>query len=93
MAEDYGLTSQIRRSALSVSANISEPFGREHTLDKLNFYYHSRGSLSETKSHLIYGTRVKYFNEFEFKELVRVYHRKTRNITDKSENMCLTVFA
>jgi len=67
--EDYGLTSQIRRSALSVSANISESFGREHTLDKLNFYYHSRGSLSETKSHLIYGTRVKYFNEFEFKEL------------------------
>ena len=68
--EDYGLTSQIRRSALSVSANIAESFGRAHTLDKLNFYYHSRGSLAETKSHLIYGNRVRYFSDSEFKDLV-----------------------
>ena len=68
--EDYGLTSQIRRSALSVSANIAESFGRAHTLDKLNFYYHSRGSLSETKSHLIYGNRVKYFPDSQFAELI-----------------------
>ena len=67
--EDYGLTSQIRRSALSVSANIAEAFGRKHTLDKLNFYYHSRGSLAETKSHLIYRTRVKYFQDSEFMEI------------------------
>ena len=63
--EDFGLTSQVRRSALSVSANIAESFGREHTLDKLNFYYHARGSLSETRSHLIYGHCVKYFSDNE----------------------------
>ena len=67
--EDYGLTSQIRRSALSISANIAESFGREHTLNKLNFYYSSRGSLAETKSHLIYGERTKYFSAKEFSEL------------------------
>ncbi len=61
--EDYGLTSQIRRSALSVPGNIAEGFGRKHTKDKLNFYYDSRGSLSETKNHLIYGLRVKYFSK------------------------------
>ncbi|MDP2992592.1 MAG: four helix bundle protein, partial [Deltaproteobacteria bacterium] len=61
--EDYGLTSQIRRSALSVPANIAEGFGRKHTKDKLNFYYNSRGSLAETKSHLIYGQSVGYFKK------------------------------
>jgi four helix bundle protein len=66
--EDYGLTSQIRRSTLSVAGNIAEGFGRKHTKDKLNFYYDSRGSLTETKNHLIYGYRVKYFTKSEFEE-------------------------
>lgn len=66
--EDYGLTSQIRKSGLSVPGNISEGFGRKHTKDKLNFYYDSRGSLSETKNHLIYGNRVGYLSQLEFDE-------------------------
>ena len=60
--EDYGFTSQIRRSALSISANIAEAYGRNHTLDKINFYYTARGSLTETQSHLEYGKRVGYIN-------------------------------
>ena len=63
--EDYGLTSQLRRSALSVSGNIAEAFGRYHINDKINFYYFSRGSLAETMSHLEYGTRVGYFKSKE----------------------------
>jgi four helix bundle protein len=58
--EDYGFTSQIQRAALSISANISEAFGRNHTLDKINFYFVARGSLTETQSHLEYGRRVGY---------------------------------
>ena len=58
--EDYGFTSQIRRSALSIPANLAEGFGRKHALDKINFYLHSRGSLTETQSHLEYGLRVGY---------------------------------
>jgi four helix bundle protein len=61
--EDYGFTSQVRRSALSISANIAEAFGRYHRLDKINFYYMSRGSLTETQSHLEYGARVGYIAE------------------------------
>ena len=67
--EDYGLTSQIRRSAVSVPGNIAEGFGRRYTKDKLNFYYVSRGSLTETKSHLIYGFKVGYFQESAVKGL------------------------
>jgi len=64
--EDFGLTSQIRRSALSVSGNIAEAFGRRHYKDKLNFYYDARGSLSETKNYLIYGKNIGYFTISEF---------------------------
>jgi len=67
--EDYGFTSQIRRSALSISANIAEAFGRHHANDKVNFYYYSRGSLTETKSHLEYGKRVGYFPTEKTKEI------------------------
>jgi four helix bundle protein len=66
--EDYGLTSQIRRSALSVSGNIAEGFGRKHTKNKLNFYFNSRGSLAETKNHLIYGSKIGYFDEKMFEK-------------------------
>ncbi len=61
--EDYSLTSQIRRSALSISANIAEAFGRNHTKDKINFYYYARGSVSETQSHLIYSQEIGYISE------------------------------
>ena len=67
--EDFALTSQIRRSSLSISANIAEAFGRGHMLDKVNFYYFSRGSLSETQSHLEYGKRVGYFEENQIEVL------------------------
>jgi len=37
-----GVTSQIRRAALSISANLAESFGRNHTADKINFLYFTR---------------------------------------------------
>ena len=75
--EDYGLTSQVRRSALSVSANIAEGFGRHHFADKLNFYYNARGSLYETQSHLMYAQKVKYLNEIPSRELGQLIARIT----------------
>lgn len=61
--EDYGLTSQIRRSAESISANIAEGFGKSSINDKVRFYEIAKGSAFETKSHLIYGQKVGYFKE------------------------------
>jgi len=67
--EDYGLTSQIRRAALSISANIAEGFGRFHTNDKIKFYYYARGSAFETQNHLIYGMRVNYFKKDDIENI------------------------
>lgn len=67
--EDYGLTSQLRRAALSISSNFAEGYGREHTKDKINFFYNARGSLFEVESQLIYGLRVNYFPEEQVREL------------------------
>ena len=61
--EDYGLTSQIRRSAESISANIAEGFGKSSINDKGKYYEIAKGSAFETKSHLYYGQKVGYFNE------------------------------
>ena len=70
--EDFGLTSQIRNSGLSISGNIAEGFGRKHTRDKLKFYYNARGSLAETKSHLIYGYKIEYFSQADVEDASNV---------------------
>jgi len=51
--EIYGITSQLKRAALSVPANIAEGFGRFHFMDKAKFYLNARGSVYELKSHLL----------------------------------------
>jgi four helix bundle protein len=60
-SEDYGLTSQIRRSSNGVGACIAEGFGRRTKRDKSNFYIIARGSCFETQNHLLYGNSVRYF--------------------------------
>ena len=61
--EIYGLTSQIRRWAESISANIAEVFGKSSINDQVKYYEIAKGSAFETKSHLYYGQKVGYFNE------------------------------
>jgi len=60
-SEDYGLTSQIRKSSNGVAACIAEGFGRSTKKDKSNFYIIARGSSFETQNHLLYGNKVDYF--------------------------------
>ena len=51
--EMYGLTSQLRRAAVSIAANVTEGFAKKGTADKLRFYNFARGSLEECKYYLI----------------------------------------
>ena len=58
--ELYGIVSQLRRAALSITSNIAEGFSRYHYDDKIRFYYNGRGSLSEVKNCLILSRDLKY---------------------------------
>jgi four helix bundle protein len=56
--ELFGLTSQIRRSSVSVAANIAEGHGRESSGSFVQFLRVAQGSLKETETHLILSERV-----------------------------------
>ena len=64
--EVYGLTSQVRRAAVSVSSNIAEGFGRQQPRDKARFYYNARGSLFEVESQLLVAQDLHYIRPDEF---------------------------
>ena len=78
--EVYGLTSQTRRAALSVSGNIAEAFGRFHYLDKNKFYLNARGSLEETKNYLIISQDLGY-------TMAETCRLKIDNIDDINEEL------
>lgn len=65
-SEIYGLTSQMRRSAISVTSNIAEGFSRKGKKEKLQFYFMASGSLSELLNQVIIAKDVNYLNQKEF---------------------------
>ncbi len=65
--ELYGLTSQVRRSSVSVAANIAEGFKKKGTADKLRFMNIAQGSLSETEYYLILIKDLEYADTNELK--------------------------
>jgi four helix bundle protein len=65
--EKYGLTSQIKRSSRSVTANITEGYGRYTYTDTRHFFIISRGSLTETMEHLTTAFDEGYISEEELK--------------------------
>ena len=58
--ETYGLTSQLRRSAVSIPANIAEGFKKKGRNDKLRFLNIAQGSLEETRYYLILAGDLEY---------------------------------
>ena len=68
--ELYGLTSQIRRAAISITSNIAKGFSKFHYKEKIHFYYSARGSTSEVQNLLIIGKDLGYIDLVTYKELL-----------------------
>jgi four helix bundle protein len=67
--EQFGLTSQMRRAAVSVPSNIAEGFGRRSVKEKQQFYHHSLGSLFELDTQLELACRLEYVAQPSFDRL------------------------
>jgi len=68
--ELFGLTSQIRRAAVSIPANIAEGWGRNNPGDFGRFLDIARGSLKELETHLLLSQRVGLVREEEIGPLL-----------------------
>ncbi|MDY0779884.1 four helix bundle protein [Tenacibaculum sp. IB213877] len=74
--ENFGLTSQIRRSAISIPSNIAEGFGREGIGDYLRFLNIGMASLFELQTQLEISCNLEYISKPKFEEL----YESTREI-------------
>jgi four helix bundle protein len=68
--EKWNLTSQLKRAAQSIPANIAEGHGRFHYLDNVRFCYIARGSLTEVQSHMALANELGYLS-------AEIYNRMT----------------
>lgn len=68
--EKFGLTSQFRRAAVSIGANIAEGYKRIGKDDKLRFYNYSQGSLEECRCYIFLAYDINYITQEELSVLL-----------------------
>jgi len=68
--ELYGLVSQMRRAAVSITSNIAEGFTRKHKKEKKQFYFISLGSTTELQNQLIIAKDLHYLLAEKAEELI-----------------------
>jgi len=67
--EKYGLSSQMRRAAVSVTSNIAEGFGRFSYQENIQYLRQSRASAYELRDHLTTALDAGYLSKEKFEEL------------------------
>ncbi|MDO6744830.1 four helix bundle protein [Tenacibaculum soleae] len=87
--EVYGLTSQFRRAAVSITANIAEGYKRLSNKEKLRFYNISQASLEECRYFLILSKDLEYVKEVKqekalLEEVSKMLNAYCRSIISKS---------
>jgi four helix bundle protein len=84
--EVYGLTSQLRRAAVSIPANIAEGFKKRGKPDKVRFLNIAQGSLEECRYYLILSADLHYGNGGELiqqlEEVSKILESYARSILD-----------
>jgi four helix bundle protein len=78
-SEMYGLTNQMRRSAVSIPSNISEGAARSSNKEFIQFLYISLGSLSELETHLIISSKLRYMEDESIFGEIEILRRKLLN--------------
>ena len=63
-SEMYGLTSQLRRSSISIPSNIAEGAARKSNKEFIQFLYIALGSVAETETQLEIANNLNYLDEF-----------------------------
>lgn len=69
--ELYALTNQIRRSAVSISSNIAEGYGRRSTQEYIRFLNIANGSCNELETQLIIAERVGYCSKEDINTVIQ----------------------
>ena len=77
---DFGLRDQIRRSAVSIMANIAAGFGRRSDKEFANFLNIAHGSVAETQSHLYVALDLDYLDQPQFDGLYAALDESSRMI-------------
>ena len=85
--ELYGLTSQIKRSAVSIPSNISEGAARQSTKEYIRFLYIALGSLSELETQLDISTRLNFYrNDPKVEDRIEYIRRMLLNYIKSLKN-------
>ncbi|OGZ31578.1 MAG: hypothetical protein A3H02_02400 [Candidatus Niyogibacteria bacterium RIFCSPLOWO2_12_FULL_41_13] len=67
--ETFGLVSQMRRCAVSITSNIAEGFSRQSYKEKTQFYSMAQGSLTELQSQLLVAKDVGFISVEKYREI------------------------
>ena len=88
--ELFGLVSQMRRAAVSITSNIAEGFSRQFYKEKIQFYSMAQGSNTEVQNQLLVAKDIDYLAKKDFDEIANQsikVHKLLNGLIKKSKDI------
>lgn len=85
--EVYGLTSQMKRAAISIPSNIAEGFKKYHPKEYKQFLHTALGSAAELETQLIISKELGFINQAEVNHLTEMLDHVSRMISSLSNKL------